>query len=76
MNWTALVYGVPMLYALVWWVISARHWFKGPKVNIDHEMLGRDIQIHVGKEDVNASHGSSTGSFTKETAGIDVKEDV
>ena len=76
MNWTALVYGVPMLYALVWWVISARHWFKGPKVNIDHKMLGRADQIYEGKEVVNASQESSAGSFAKGTTGVDVKEDV
>ena len=32
MNWTCLVYGVPMLGVSVWWVVDARKWFKGPKV--------------------------------------------
>ncbi|KAM0714860.1 hypothetical protein Q7P37_009324 [Cladosporium fusiforme] len=39
MNWTALVYGAPMLGAVVWWVVDARKWFKGPKVNIEHLMV-------------------------------------
>ena len=43
MNWTCLVYGGPMLGAMIWWFVSARKWFKGPKVNIDHMMLGRDV---------------------------------
>ncbi|KAI9740285.1 MAG: hypothetical protein M1834_004863 [Cirrosporium novae-zelandiae] len=47
MNWTCVVYGVPMLMVMVWWVVSARKWFKGPKVNIEHQMLGRVIE---GKE--------------------------
>lgn len=38
MNWTALVYGAPMLGAAVWWVVDARKWFKGPRVNVEHLM--------------------------------------
>lgn len=44
MNWTCLVYGGPMLGAMVWWVMDARKWFKGPKINVDHVMLGREEQ--------------------------------
>ena len=36
MNWTSLVYGTPMLAVVVWWVVDARRWFKGPKVNVEH----------------------------------------
>jgi amino acid transporter len=32
MNWTCLVYGGPMLMALIWYAVDARKWFKGPKV--------------------------------------------
>jgi amino acid transporter len=32
MNWTCLVYGGPMLIALIWYAVDARKWFKGPKV--------------------------------------------
>ena len=41
MNWTCLVYGGPMLAIMVWWMVDARKWFKGPKVNIEHLMVGR-----------------------------------
>lgn len=44
MNWTVVVYGGPMLGALIWWFIDAHKWFKGPKVNLEHLMHGRDEQ--------------------------------
>lgn len=44
MNWTALVYGGPMLLVSIWWVVDAHKWFKGPKVNLDHLMHGRDAE--------------------------------
>lgn len=44
MNWTAVVYGGPMIFVMIWWVVSARKWFKGPKVNLDHLMHGREDQ--------------------------------
>lgn len=33
-----------MLLVSIWWVVSARKWFKGPKVNLEHLMLGREDQ--------------------------------
>lgn len=39
MNWTCVVYGGPMAGIILWWIISARKWFKGPKVNLEHAML-------------------------------------
>lgn len=42
MNWTCLVYGAPMLAVTIWWVVDARRWFKGPKVNIEHAMYRSD----------------------------------
>jgi hypothetical protein len=42
MNWTCLVYGGPIFFVLLWWIIDARKWFKGPKVNVKHLMLGRE----------------------------------
>lgn len=42
MNWTAVVYGGPMVLVTIWWFVSARKWFKGPKVNIEHMMLERE----------------------------------
>ncbi|KAF2739327.1 amino acid transporter [Polyplosphaeria fusca] len=55
MNWTCLVYGAPMLGSLIWWVVSARKWFKGPKVNIEHLMLGREGNVVDGKGNDSAS---------------------
>ncbi|OCT48910.1 putative amino-acid permease [Cladophialophora carrionii] len=57
MNWTCLVWGGPMLGALVWWVVDAHKWFKGPKVNIQHMMLGRGDNVLEGKD-----QGSDSGS--------------
>ncbi|EXJ56764.1 hypothetical protein A1O7_07108 [Cladophialophora yegresii CBS 114405] len=57
MNWTCLVWGGPMLGALVWWVVDAHKWFKGPKVNIQHMMLGRGDNVIEGKD-----QGSDSGS--------------
>ncbi|KAF2860654.1 amino acid transporter [Piedraia hortae CBS 480.64] len=31
MNWTSVVYLSPMAMCLIWWVLGARKWFKGPK---------------------------------------------
>ncbi|EMC93424.1 hypothetical protein BAUCODRAFT_133352 [Baudoinia panamericana UAMH 10762] len=44
MNWTVVVYGGPMLVVLIWWFVDARKWFKGPKVNLEHLMHGREEQ--------------------------------
>lgn len=73
MNWTCLVYGGPMTGALIWWVVSARKWFKGPKVNIEHHMHGRVPDVIDGKEESAESGGSSTNSVTKETFAFDEK---
>ncbi|KAI9656924.1 MAG: hypothetical protein M1831_004472 [Alyxoria varia] len=48
MNWTCLVFGGPMTLAMLWWVVSARKWFKGPKVNLEHAMYGRDGKVVEG----------------------------
>jgi hypothetical protein len=48
MNWTSLVYGGPMLLVTVWWFVSAHRWFKGPKVNVEHLMLGREESVVEG----------------------------
>lgn len=51
MNWTVLVWGGPMLFALIWWFVDAHKWFKGPKVNIEH-MMGSNV--------IEGQDGSST----------------
>jgi amino acid transporter len=57
MNWTCLVYGGPMLAVIIWWVIDAHKWFKGPKVNVEHsiyrEASSKDILVYDGVEDAN-----------------------
>jgi hypothetical protein len=35
MNWTCVVYGGVMSAALLWYSISARYWFTGPKVTVE-----------------------------------------
>ena len=60
-----------MLGIMIWWFAGARKWFKGPKVNIEHQMLGRDEDVNVinGQQVGEESGGdSSTNSITKETA--------
>ncbi|KAJ4372260.1 GABA/polyamine transporter [Neocucurbitaria cava] len=49
MNWTCVVYGGPMFLVTIWWFVSAHKWFKGPKVNIQHMMLGRDDNVVMGQ---------------------------
>lgn len=39
MNWTAVVYGGWMILIIIWWILTARHWFRGPKLNIEHTQL-------------------------------------
>ncbi|KAE9371918.1 amino acid transporter-like protein [Stipitochalara longipes BDJ] len=36
MNYTCLIYGGTMLFALVYYAVDARKWFKGPRVNVEH----------------------------------------
>lgn len=30
---------------MIWWFASAHKWFKGPKVNLQHLMMGREDQL-------------------------------
>ena len=55
-----------MLFAITWWIVSARKWFKGPKVNIEHEMIGRGGHVIDGKVGGHESGGSSSNSITQE----------
>ncbi|KAI4651742.1 uncharacterized protein J4E79_009224 [Alternaria viburni] len=52
MNWTCVVYGGPMFMVTIWWFVSAHRWFKGPKVNIEHMMLGREEAVLIGQGSV------------------------
>lgn len=75
MNWTALVYGALMGMVLVWWVVSARKWFKGPKVNVQHMMMGREGDVLEGKESDEGEVGTglvAVGSLNKGKIGGEV----
>ncbi|KAK5940615.1 GABA/polyamine transporter [Knufia obscura] len=64
MNWTVLVWGGPMFLAVVWWVVDARKWFRGPKVNIEHMMIGREGNVLEGKADGGSEdEGSGEGGM-------------
>jgi len=58
MNWTVLVYGGPMTVVIIWWFVSARHWFKGPVVNVEHQMLGREGNVLEGQDRSSDSDGA------------------
>lgn len=36
MNWTILLYGGTMFLAMSYYAISARKWFRGPRINVEH----------------------------------------
>ncbi|KAI7343940.1 amino acid transporter [Hortaea werneckii] len=69
MNWTCVVYGGPMCLILIWWVVSARKWFKGPKVNLEHLMHGREGGGHQVIEGKDVSGDQSRTSNQDEVAG-------
>jgi hypothetical protein len=46
-----------MIAVIIWWFISAHKWFKGPKVNIEHQMLGREGNLVEGE-----AKGTDSGS--------------
>ncbi|KAG9204078.1 hypothetical protein G6514_001715 [Epicoccum nigrum] len=66
MNWTCVVYGGPMVLVCIWWFVSAHKWFKGPKVNVAHMMLGdRDQMIEGLNVERTMSRGSGQGAPEK-----------
>ncbi|TVY18996.1 putative amino-acid permease [Lachnellula arida] len=76
MNWTIVVYGGPMVMVLAWWFISARKWFKGPVINVEHHMLGRDNAVVHGVEGPSDSDTPSVPDKLAEagsTPAVDVK---
>lgn len=82
MNWTCLVYGGPMTLIVIWWVVSAHRWFKGPKINVAHLMNGRDIdEVLIEGQDVKEPSlgqdsdehgGKAKASFERHGKGSDV----
>ena len=51
-----------MLIISIWWVVDARKWFKGPKVNVDHQMLGREGNVVDAEVPTHVQDGSDSGS--------------
>ena len=64
MNWTVLIFGGVLLLAMCHYWISGRHWFKGPRINVEHlaqidtpglrttESGSQENEVHsVGKRD-------------------------
>lgn len=58
-----------MCLILIWWVVSARKWFKGPKVNLEHLMHGREGGGHQVIEGKDVSGDQSRTSNQDEVAG-------
>ncbi|KAM0150421.1 hypothetical protein ACHAPG_008849 [Botrytis cinerea] len=67
MNYTCLIYGGTMTLAMCWYAISARKWFKGPKINVEH-------LIH-GDGSGDGSRIGGTGNTVLEKEGQTVGED-
>ena len=65
MNWTVLIYGGPMLLATMYFVVEARHWFKGPRMNVDSANISDDGAVVEGK---------STGSGDSGAENVTVSE--
>jgi hypothetical protein len=51
-----------MLLVIIWWIVSARKWFKGPVINVEHHMLGRE---EATVEGVEGSSDSDTPSVSR-----------
>lgn len=50
MNWTCLAYGAPMFAVMIWWVVDARRWFKGPKINVEHAVYNVEPEASGGED--------------------------
>lgn len=77
MNWTCLVYGGPMVAIMIWWVVSARKWFKGPKVNVQHLMDGRKPEAEdvLEGEDV-VNNAAEVRTSTKDKMQVEASKSV
>lgn len=64
MNWTSVCYGSPMFIIICWWFISAHKWFTGPKVNVEHMMIGRDVIMVDGQEVASDSGSDGANVFS------------
>ncbi|KAI9646362.1 hypothetical protein NHQ30_004352 [Ciborinia camelliae] len=48
MNYACLIYGGVMCLALGWYAVSARTWFRGPKINVEHLIHGDGAGVGTG----------------------------
>lgn len=48
-----------MFGVIIWWWVSAHKWFKGPKVNVEHLMIGRQGNVVEGQEEGKGNDSSS-----------------
>jgi len=52
----------------MWWFISARRWFKGPKVNLEHMMLDRNVIEGLEPADDRSGSDEDEGGIGKGAA--------
>ncbi|KAF7551930.1 hypothetical protein G7Z17_g4678 [Cylindrodendrum hubeiense] len=50
MNWTIVVFGVPMVFVVIWFFVDAHKWFKGPKININVTYSSANVPTTEGVE--------------------------
>lgn len=71
MNWTCLVYGGPMLGTIIWWIVDAHKWFKGPKASFSYSNFGEfklicgdqvNIEHQMLRRDDNGVEGTRNGN--------------
>lgn len=53
------MYGAPMLGVIIWWFVDAHKWFKGPKVNIEHQLMGRE-EARIERNSTSEGDGESS----------------
>ncbi|KAM0184231.1 hypothetical protein ACHAPC_006172 [Botrytis cinerea] len=57
-----------MSIVMIWWFVSAHKWFKGPVINVEHHMMGRDPEeIMEGVEDSSDDGKIKPNPFEKKT---------
>jgi hypothetical protein len=62
MNYTCATYRGVMTLALLWYAVDARHWHKGPKINVEH-LIHTEI---VEGQELEAENGSDRGGAPRE----------
>ena len=52
MNWTIVIYGGSMLLAIIYYWVSARRWFTGPKINVEHTNVVEGVEDSASSSSV------------------------